>query len=105
MGTVTVGTPITRVKCGNKWMVLARITMSSSYATGGDTIDPNKLGLGKIDAIGTTPCPATASAAVHIELDPTVAPNKVKAYLQAGGQVSNATDLSSFSTIVQVIGC
>lgn len=105
MGTVTVGTPITRVKCGNKWQIVARITMSSSYATGGDTIDPNKLGIGKIDAMSTTPFPATASAAVHCEIDPTVAANKVKAYLQAGGQVANATDLSTFSALCLIIGC
>lgn len=104
MGNVTVGSPIARVKCGNKWMVAARITMSSSYATGGDTIDPSKLGLSRIDCIPTTPCPATGSAAVHIELDSSNALNKVKAYLQAGGQVNAATDLSTFSTIVTAIG-
>ena len=105
MGTVSVGTPIARIKCGNKWQILARITMSSSYATGGDTIDPNKLGLGRIDGMSTTPFPATASAAVHCEIDPSVAANKVKAYLQAGGQVTSTTDLSTFSALCLITGC
>lgn len=104
MGTVTVGTPITRVKSGNKWTIVARITMSASYATGGDTIDPNKLALGKIDAICTTPATGAAGA-VMIELDPTVAANKVKAYAAAGNQVGNGTDLSGFSALCQIIGC
>lgn len=104
MGNVSVGTVISRVKTGNKWMVAARITMSSSYATGGDTIDPAKLGLSRIECIPTSPCPASGSAAVHVESDYLTAPNKVKAYLQAGGEVSNATNLSTFSTIVTAIG-
>lgn len=51
MGALTVKIDQTFSSAGNRTMVLGTLTWSSSYATGGDTVDPMQLGLDILDAL------------------------------------------------------
>ena len=44
-------TNIVRVKTGNRTLVFCKFIFDTSYATGGEAIDPALLGLNKIDAV------------------------------------------------------
>ena len=54
MGAITFSLDA-RVSAGNKTLVIGSITMSSSYATSGDTYTPDLFGLGAVTKIVVTP--------------------------------------------------
>ena len=83
---------------GSKRVRTGRITLSNSYATGGDTLQwKNVSGLVYIDSIIINPSKGYA-------LEPDIANNKVKAYSAANTEVTNATDLSTVVAEVIIIG-
>ena len=85
------------------------ITLSTSYATGGDTVTLASLGMSGVDALvltGTSPVSGIALAVVHGAV-PSTAP-KIKAYQDVTPaataplpEVANATNLST--TVVRGI--
>lgn len=73
----------------------------SSYATGGDSLTPESIGLGRIEALlGLTIW--NGSAVLFGIWDATN--EKVLWYSATGTQVSNATDLSAYVGYVEAIG-
>lgn len=87
MGNATFS-KITRLSIGGRDLVVsADLTMSSSYATSGDTIDLTQLPLNGVFAIMI---PGAIGAATTMQWD---LGTKVVAYAGAS-QVANATDLS-----------
>ena len=80
---------------------IGRYTGPSSYATGGDTVDPNQWRLGAIDAIlGLTISDGTTVH--HGWYNPTT--GKILWFVAAGTEVTNGTDLDAFSGDLEVVG-
>jgi len=89
---------IKKTIAGNKRLISGKITMSNSYATGGDTLNlESALGLNSIDSVVINPYNGYA-------LQADLTNNKIKAYASAGTEVTATTDLSGVVTYFQVIG-
>src|SRR6266566_2319765 len=102
MGNVTV--TVKRVfSDGPMKTVIADLAMSSSYATGGDTVPLASLGLGTIEALDLTT--STSGAALFHPLmvihgaTNKIAPLIMARDVAAGTQIGNAVDLSSMTGI------
>lgn len=81
----------------NKRMVIATVTFDSSYPTGGEALSANDLGLASLDFVS-----ATTDGNYAVTWDK--AAGKLKAYVAAGTQVPNATDLSAIAVRILAIG-
>ena len=95
MGNVTVTMDASTLGLkviGNKRCRTGTITMSSSYATSGDSIPAanQKLGLSVIEKILIFPRLGYA-----LEPDSQTAPTKILSYTSGGTQTANATNLST----------
>lgn len=97
MGNATVSNVVKTV-AGNKRIVVGKINMSNSYATGGDSLNlESALGLNVIDEVVINPFNGYT-------LQADLANSKIKAYSSGGTEVVNATDLSSVSTSFIALG-
>ena len=96
MGNATTSNVIKTI-AGNRRLVTGKINMSSSYATGGDSLNlENALGLNTLESVVISP-----AGGYTLEAD--LANNKIKAY--AGStEVTAATDLSTVSAFFQAVG-
>lgn len=105
MGAVAV-TLVGYVPSGELRGVLADVTFSSSYATGGDTVSPAKLGLAEIieaqvhtgtlaSDTGRTTAFVPNSHGIQAVLAGTRAAPKLKAFQGTTSEVANATNLSA----------
>ena len=76
-------------------------TGPSSYVTGGDSLPPEQLALGRIDKIGFD----VASNGTDLRLVGYDYTNeKVKWFDLAGAEIANGTNLSAYSARFEVIG-
>lgn len=81
------------------------VAMSSSYATGGDTVPLANLGLRNVTAILLEPASILARPGFNLELAGTSAAPKLQAWETANTEVANAVDLSTRgATTVWFIG-
>lgn len=93
---------------GNKKMSVAEITLSSSYATGGDTIPAadRKFLLAGLEAILSL---RSKSGKYSFSLDSDTAPTKILAYESAAagssfGEQAATTDMSAEKAVITVAG-
>ncbi len=97
MGTASTSNVVKTV-AGNKRLISGKITMSNSYATGGDTLNLEAaLGLNSIDTVVISPYNGYG-------LQADLTNNKIKAYASAGTEVTATTDLSGISANFVAIG-
>lgn len=102
MGTVAITAPYNDVS-NNKRVVEANVTMSSSYATGGDTVPLTSLGLREVTdvvVLGSVAHVNSGGAAVtphgiQVVLAGTKTAPLLKAYSGSTSEVANATNLST----------
>lgn len=80
---------------------IGRLTGSSSYATGGDTLSAGQLGMGKVDALLAEPFD---NGTVIILSVYQVTTGVLKFYDMAGAQIANGTDLSAYNARFEAIG-
>jgi hypothetical protein len=84
-------------------MVIADLSMSSSYATGGDTVPLSALGLSSLEALDLTS--NTSGAALFHPLivihgaNNRTAPKIMARDVAAGTEIANATNLSTMTGI------
>lgn len=120
MGAVTVTNRKEAGRLDNRRVVEASLALSTSYATGGDTLDPKALGLRHVtqilesshDVNGSArpvggPAAATTARQVgaSIALGGTSAAPTILAYDTQNTQVANATNLSARGPFrVRVVG-
>ncbi len=78
-------------------------TGPASYATGGDSLPPGAVKLGRIKVILFEPALNAAGTAILL-LRYDYAASKVKWFDMAGAEVAAATDLSGYSAGFEVIG-
>jgi hypothetical protein len=76
-------------------------TGPSSYVTGGDSLPPGSVKLGRIKKI-TFGNPTNGTVILLVAFDYTN--NLVKWFDLAGAEIANGTDLSTYSTRMEVIG-
>lgn len=89
---------------GNRRVVTGTYTGPTSYATGGDAIDADDLGLARIQAL-TLGVAADASNANPRLLRLNAAGTKIIWYVPStGAEVANATNLSAFTASLQAEG-
>jgi hypothetical protein len=107
--TTTRITGVRDTVIGNKKLVTRHVTFDSSYATGGEPLVPSDFGLKAIDSvIPAGPArKADGTSAVIPSYDHTN--QKLMAYWSAGSgaaptQVANATDLSTYTARLVVVG-
>lgn len=110
MGTVSIANAVPGV-INHLRTVTADVTLSSSYATGGDTVALGSLGLKEVDQIVTHAGTLQTSVAVpsgtfspnahgtQIVLAGTPTAPKLKAYRGSTSEVTNATDLSAVPAV------
>lgn len=108
MGTATVAIRKRTGLSPTGTTVIADITLSASYATGGDTVTPASLGLVAIDAIilsGNSPTSGLVFGVSH------GTPTRIKAYQDNAtaaaaplGEVAAATNLTSHTVRAIVYG-
>jgi hypothetical protein len=80
---------------------VAAYTGPASYATGGDLLDPGQFRLGTLDAIlGLSISDGTT---VHHGWY-NVATGKIMWFVAAGTEVTNGTNLSTFTGRIEVVG-
>lgn len=115
MGTIATVTPFSKRtpgRIGQHLQFAGKLTMSASYATGGDTVSAKVLGMTKIMG-GMVSCAGGVVFELIPDTDPATA--KVKAYRQkdpaaAGGvdialpEVANAVDLSALTPFAEIWG-
>ena len=88
----------------NKRVVKGTLTLSASYATGGDPINQRtEIGLRVVDDLLVEAGPGATVAGYQIKLGGTSAAPKILAYA-AGGQVASGTDLDGVSFKVWFLG-
>ena len=80
---------------------VATYTGPASYATGGDAITPNDFRLGTIDAILGLSI-SNGTAVLHGWYN--VATQTIMWFVAAGTEVTNATDLSTYTGRIEVVG-
>jgi hypothetical protein len=78
-------------------MVVATVTFDASYPTGGETFTPADLGLQRIDWLS-----ATTDGSFAVVWDK--AAGKLKAYTNAGVEVTNATSLATLNVRLLAVG-
>lgn len=81
------------------------ITVSgpASYVTGGESMTPASIGMSRIDLFN--PACARAAAGTSIRLCAYDGVNqKIQWYGENFNEISNATDLSTYSAVVEVVG-
>lgn len=78
-------------------MVVTTVTFDASYATGGESLTPADLGLNRIDWLS-----ATTDGSFAVVWDK--ANNKLKAYTNAGAEVTNATSLATLAVRILAVG-
>jgi hypothetical protein len=100
MGTVAI-TNLRWESAGSQKKAIATLTFSSSYATGGDTITPQMLGLGRISDIDIED--AVGYFFQFVNTDP-LKTGLVKAYVSGSGTIANATITVSAGTIAHAVG-
>ena len=87
-----------RLKLGNAFMVVADITMDSSYDENGEPINPKALGLNVVYGLMAYPAGGYAFEYVH-------SANKLKAYSASGTEVvDKASTLSNVVVRVIAVG-
>ena len=98
MGTAAF-TNISRLGVGGDEIVVkADLTMSSSYATSGDTPDTSTLPL---NTVNTMMIPGVVGSATTLQY--LTGTGKIKAYA-GSSEVSNATDLSGITARILIFG-
>lgn len=107
MGTATftrsTGKQPQRVAYGRR-EVRGTITMSDSYATGGDTLAMTSVPFDHVtDLIVEGGSLATSEDGYQFKLAGTSVAPKIKAF-NSSGEVSNATDLDEVSLVVRLVG-
>lgn len=104
MGTVTTPTPVGRnpQRIGTNDEYRGRIIMSSSYATGGDTVSAASLGMTKI-AMGFV---APTGSGVYFEVIPQTDQStaKIKAFAAGGSEVASTTDQHTLTPAAIIVG-
>ncbi len=113
IANVKQGGPGTR--SAGKRAVEADVTLSASYATGGETVALTSLGLKRVDGIvipshdfNSRKAVATTSSRVglSVELGGTVTAPKLLAFDSQATEVANATNLSARGPIrIRFLGC
>ena len=86
---------------GNYNRRVGQYTGPASYATGGDTLPPEQLGLGNLDALLFT---VATNGTVVILLAYNYTTEMVKAFDMAGAEIANGTDLSAYTARFEAIG-
>jgi hypothetical protein len=81
----------------NKRMVIATVTFDNSYPTGGESFTANDLGLASLDFVS-----ATTDGSYAVTWDKTN--SKLKAFVAAGTEVPNATNISTVAVRILAIG-
>ena len=85
---------------GDRVEVITDVTFDSSYTTGGYALTPSTLGLDSIEFVDFDLLPI--SGAVEFQYNHST--KKVLAFTNGGAEVSNATDLSTITGRLKVIG-
>ena len=80
---------------------IGRLTPSSSYATGGETLAAGSLGLGKVDLLLAEPFD---NGSVIILSVYQVSSGLLKFFDMAGVEIANTTDLSAYNARFEAIG-
>lgn len=103
MGTPTITRSIGDYhdRSGSFIRKIGRLTGSTSYATGGDTLPAGAFGMGKIDLLLIEPFD---NGTVIILSVYQVSTGLLKFYDMAGAQIANATDLSAYNARFEAIG-
>jgi len=115
MGACTVVIKKQGVSVDGKRTVEALVNLSSSYATNGDTVDAAALGLARVQGVEflASPTvaiptgggfPAAGTGGHEIRLAGTETAPKLTAYVAAGTEAVNATNLSTKQFAVRFIG-
>lgn len=95
MGTPTFGTPL-NIVAGNKRITITKVTGSSSYATGGDTITALNLGLTTLDIALVIPVNTGFDITLTHAFPATT--GKVQFAYPQGGSASGTNDGSGTTT-------
>lgn len=101
--TINLNAPIQQVaEQGRRTLrQIANITGSNPYATGGDTIDPNDLRMGRIMGVfGATL--SNGTTVLTGWWNPTT--EKLLWFTDVGVQVTNGTDLSGYTGTIEFVG-
>lgn len=80
---------------------LVKISGPASYATGGDPVSLDQLGLTQIHSWPGVSF-SNGTVIIHSFYDATA--KKLKFFVVAGTEVPNATNLSTYSAVVEVVG-
>lgn len=80
---------------------VGRYVGSTSYATGGDPLTPNTLGIGKIDVLLIE---ALYNGSVILIARYNVTNSTMQVFDLAGAEIAAATDLSAYSARFEAIG-
>lgn len=100
MGTIAKIGPF-QDRTGNYNRRVFQYTGPSSYATGGDSLTPESIGLGRIEALlGLTI--SNGAAILWGWYDRTN--EKIEWYSATGTEVTNATDLSAYTGVFEAVG-
>lgn len=101
MGTISRDAVAMFDKSGSKERRIVAYTGPSSYATGGDTFNPEAIGLSKIEAVlGLTISNGTNVYWGHFN----TSTKKILWYSATATEIANATDLSGFTGRFEAIG-
>lgn len=100
MATITKTGPF-QDRTGNYNRRVGQYTGPASYATGGDSLPPEQLGLGTLDAL-LFEAASNGTAAILLRYDYTN--EKVMAFDMAGAEIANGTDLSTYTARFEAIG-
>lgn len=88
-------------RTGNYSRRVFQYTGPVSYATGGDSLTPEEIGLGRIEAVLGLLI-SNGSAVLFGYYNRTT--KKILWYSATGTEVTNATDLSAYAAVLEVIG-
>lgn len=107
--TIAPETGVKDFSLGNRRAKVRRVTFDSSYATGGETLVPKDFGFTQIDAVIVTGPARKSDGTNAVIASYDHANQKMMAYWSAAsgaapGQVTAATDLSTYSVRVLAIG-
>lgn len=97
-------TPVRAFSKGQQTRVYATVTMSSSYATGGDTLTlpDDAKGLQLVGVNVLNPVPTVADRVISWNGDKTT-PKLIAMVMSTGVEVANATNLSAVTVAVEFI--
>lgn len=79
------------------------VTGPASYVTGGESMTPASIGLGAIHLFNPAPARNAAGTSMRqLAYDPVA--QKIQWYGENFNEIANATDLSTYSAVVEVVG-